>query len=50
MRQSPYIPDSCQMAVIVDYVKVRDGAVALLLARLVFKVLQGYTLGEGVYT
>lgn len=44
------LPDSCQMAVIVDYVKVRHSAVALLLARLVFEVLQGHTLCESVNT
>lgn len=38
------------MAVIVDYVKVRHSAVTLLLARLVFKFLQGYTLCESVNT
>lgn len=42
------VPDSCQMAVVVDYVKVRHSAVALLLAWLVFKVLQGHTLCESV--
>lgn len=44
------VPDSCQMAVIVDNVKVRHSAVALLLAGLVFKVLQGHSLGESVNT
>jgi len=44
------LPDSCQMAVIVDDVKVRHSAVALLLPRLVFKVLQGHALREGVNT
>jgi len=38
------------MAVIVDYVKVRHSAVALLLARLVLKVLQGHTLRKSVNT
>lgn len=38
------------MAVIVDYVKVRHSAVALLLARLVFEVFQGHTLCESVNT
>lgn len=41
-------PDSCQVAVIVDYVKVRHSAVTLLLARFVLKVLQGHTLCECV--
>lgn len=45
-----FLPDGCQMAVIVDYVKVRHSAVALLLARLVFKVIQGHTLCESVNT
>lgn len=49
-RRCLLLPDSCQMAVIVDYVKVRHSAVALLLARLVFKVLQGHTLCESVNT
>lgn len=44
------VPDSCQMAVIVDDVKVRHSAVAQLLARFVFKVLRGHTLGESVNT
>lgn len=44
------LPDSCQMAVIVDYVKVRHSAVALLLARLVFEILQGHTLCKCVNT
>lgn len=38
------------MAVIVDYVKVRHSAVALLLPGLVFKVLQGHTFCESVNT
>ena len=38
------------MTVIVDYVKVRYSAVALLLARFVFKVFQGHTLCECVNT
>lgn len=36
------------MAVVVDNVEVRDGAVALLLSRLILKLLQGHSLGEGV--
>lgn len=36
------------MAVIVDYVEVGHSAVALLLARLVFKFLQNHTLCERV--
>lgn len=42
------LPDRCQMAVVVDNVKVRHSAVALLLARLVFKLLQGDALCVGV--
>lgn len=42
------LPDSCQVAVVVDNVKVRHCAVALLLARLVFKLLQGDALRVGV--
>lgn len=42
------LPDSCQMAVVVNYVKVRHSAVALLLARFVFIVLQGHTFCESV--
>lgn len=36
------------MAVVVDYVKVRHSAVALLLARFVFEILQEHTLCESV--
>lgn len=43
------LPDGCQVAVVVDNVKVRHSAVALLLARLVFKLLEGNALRVGVY-
>lgn len=42
------LPDSCQVAVVVNNVKVRHSAVALLLARLVFKLLQRDALCVGV--
>lgn len=38
------------MAVIVNYVKVRHSAVALLLAWLVLKIFQGHTLCESINT
>lgn len=41
-------PDGGQVAVVVDNVEVRDGAVALLLPGLVLELLQGDPLGEGV--
>lgn len=44
------LPDSSQMAVVMDNVKVRHSAVALLLPRLVFKLLQEHTLSERVNT
>lgn len=44
------LPDSSQMAVVMDNVKVRHSAVALLLPGLVFKVLQEHSLCEGVNT
>lgn len=42
------LPDGGQMAVIMDNVKVRHSAVALLLPRFVFKILQEHTLCERV--
>lgn len=44
------VPDSSEVAVIVDYVKVRDSAIALLLAWFVLKLLQSHTLRKCVDT
>ena len=47
---SGLLPDRSQVTVVVDYVKVRHGAVALLFPGLILKLLQGDPLGVGVDT
>lgn len=44
------LPDSSKVAVIVDYVKVRDSAIALLFAGFVLKLFQSHTLRKRVDT